>query len=252
LARYFIRCAYIGTAYNGWQIQPHVGTKTIQGIIQDALSLLTRERTEIVGCGRTDAGVHAQDYVAHFDCESSIDLDLIHYKINKILPLDISVQEIVPVSAQAHARFDATSRSYKYKIHIIKDPFANQSFYYRYAESISLDALNTAATLLTHYSEFLPFCKTNGDNKSFTCHIKEAHWMQDGPYFVFDITADRFLRGMIRLVVGMCLNVARGRLLIDDVKHALDHQIRLKEDWSVDAHGLVLRDIIYPYPLWRD
>jgi tRNA pseudouridine38-40 synthase len=207
---------------------------------------------DIVGCGRTDAGVHAKDYVAHFDFEGQIDTDLFEYKLNRIVPEDICIHEIASVATSAHARFDAISRSYQYKLHIRKDPFALHSFHYRYAEEIDIESLNLASSLLYEHNDFFPFCKANSDNKTNICSITRAHWTQDGHSFTFDISADRFLRGMIRLIVGMCLNVSRNRLTIGEVSEALANQTRLKEDWSVPAHGLVLLDIVYPYPIWRN
>ncbi|MFZ1749444.1 MAG: tRNA pseudouridine(38-40) synthase TruA [Saprospiraceae bacterium] len=246
MARYFIHLSYVGTAYNGWQNQPHVGTKTVQSTIESALSLFLGQEMNIVGCGRTDTGVHAQGYYAHIDIESVVDIPHLIYRANKILPMDIAIHDILLVKDNAHTRFDAVSRSYQYHLHTSKWPFAAQSFYYTY-DRPDIDLLNQAAAVLMQYEDFTTFCKLHTDVKTMICRVTESQWSKQGDHYIYRITSDRFLRGMIRLIVGMCLNVARGKLSIDDVHHAMKDQKRLPYDWSVPAEGLCLCDIRYPY-----
>ncbi len=246
MSRYFIKLSYCGTAYNGWQSQPHKGTKTVQDAIEKALGTYLRQTIDITGCGRTDTGVHAKDYYAHFDSETVGDIDTLIYRVNKILPNDIAIHDIIKVHDAAHARFDASSRSYQYHLHTSKSPFADRSYYYFYDQP-NVEILNDAASILLEYTDFTTFCKVNSDVHTMNCDIKECYWEQHGEHFTFHITADRFLRGMIRLIVGMCLQVSRGKLTIDEVRKALEEKRRIGQDWSVPAIGLVLCDIKYPY-----
>lgn len=245
MARYFIRLSYHGAAYNGWQIQPHIGTITVQGTIEKALKTLLQCEMSLTGCGRTDTGVHAKDYYAHFD-GNIMDVELLKYKMNRILPDDIAIHDIISVHDDAHARFDAISRAYEYALHIRKSPFQHESFYYNYL-SLDLTKLNEAAAILLEYQDFASFCKSKSDVQTTLCKIKESYWRRDGDNFVYRITADRFLRGMIRLVVGMCLNVARDAITIQEVKGALESKRKLDMNWSVPPDGLMLCDIRYPY-----
>jgi tRNA pseudouridine38-40 synthase len=244
LNRYFIRLSYCGTKYNGWQVQPHKGTATVQGTLENAMTLYLRTPISLVGCGRTDTGVHARDYIAHFEILDVPDLKSAVYRINKILPADIAVHDIFEVDLQAHARFDAISRSYHYDLHTEKSPFHPYSFYYVY-EKPDLALLNEAAAIILQYSEFDTFCKMHSDVKTTKCRIEESFWIQDGAHYRYRITADRFLRGMIRLIVGMCLQVARGKVSLKEVHIALATKQKLDQDWSVPAEGLMLCDIKY-------
>jgi tRNA pseudouridine38-40 synthase len=246
LARYFIKISYCGTAYNGWQSQPHRSTKTVQETLEQALFTYLREEVQLTGCGRTDTGVHAKDYYAHFDINVLDDISTIKYRVNKILPHDIAIHDIIPVENHAHARFDAMSRSYQYHLHTSKSPFADRSFYYIY-ETPKLEVLNQAAGILVKYRDFTTFCKVNSDVHTMDCVITESFWEQHGDQFIYTITANRFLRGMIRLIVGMCLEVARGKVTLLEVEEALEQKRRLQQDWSVPAIGLTLFDIKYPY-----
>lgn len=236
--------SYCGTKYNGWQVQPHKGTATVQGTLENAMTLYLRSPISLVGCGRTDTGVHAKDYIAHFDLNDLQDLPSAVYRINKILPQDIAVHEIFKVDDDAHARFDAKSRSYQYDLHTEKSPFHPNSFYYVY-ERPDIALLNEAAAIILQYSEFDTFCKMHSDVKTTKCRIDESFWIQDGAYYRYRITADRFLRGMIRLIVGMCLQVARGKINLAEVHYALANKQKLALVWSVPADGLMLCDIKY-------
>ena len=200
----------------------------------------------IVGCGRTDTGVHAQGYYAHIDIGSEVDIQQLIYRLNKILPMDIAIHDMIPLKDDAHARFDAMSRSYQYHLHTEKWPFAAQSFYYTY-DRPDINVLNQAAAVLLEYEDFTSFCKLRTDVKTMICHVTESQWSKQGDHYIYRITSDRFLRGLIRLIVGRCLNVARGKLSLEDVRYAMDHQKRLHYDWSVPAEGLCLCDIRYPY-----
>jgi tRNA pseudouridine38-40 synthase len=193
--------------------------------------------------------VHAQDYIAHFDTSLFIEDGQLKFKLNRFLPNDIVIHKLWEVNPENHARFDAISRSYKYKLHISKDPFAFHSFYYNYAVP-KLVTLNEVANLFTRYTDFTAFCKTNSGNSSNICKITECYWTQNGDHFIFNITANRFLRGMIRLLIGASLNVDRGTISIQDVEIALSKGSRLSKDWSVPGHGLTLYGIKYPYEVF--
>lgn len=244
LARYFIRLSYDGTRYNGWQSQPFDNTITLQTTIEEAMTTLLRSEISIVGCGRTDTGVHAKNYVAHFDFEDIEDTDTLVYRLNKMLPSDIAIHDVFRVKDGAHARFDALSRTYNYRLHTRKSPFKTFSFFYFYGIP-DLDILNSAASIILEYEEFYTFAKSHSDVTNYRCAIKECQWKREGNDFVFTITSDRFLRGMVRLITGMCLLVARGKLSLDEVRRALDAQTRLTQSWSVPATGLMMTEIVY-------
>ncbi|MCF8237466.1 MAG: tRNA pseudouridine(38-40) synthase TruA [Saprospiraceae bacterium] len=245
--RYFLQLSYNGAAYSGWQSQPN-GTG-IQAVIQDQLHTLFRQPVEIVGCGRTDAGVHATGFFAHFDWPEAFP-EHFHVRLNKLLPPDIAVQGIHPVHVDAHARFDARQRRYRYQLHLDKDPLTGgQSWFYPYGHQPDIHKLNEAAQLLLNYGEFAPFCKSGTDAMTRKCQVSESFWVVDrsGNKLTYWITSDRFLRGMIRLIVGMCLRVSEGKLDVKDVKKALDDQSLLEGSWSVPADGLTLHEVKYPY-----
>lgn len=246
MARFFIRLSYCGTAYNGWQNQPHAGTITIQSVIEKALNTFLRQKIDITGCGRTDKGVHAKDYYAHFDIDSLDEIPTLIFRLNKLLPQDIAIHEIMNVADDAHARFDAISRSYEYHLHIEKSPFDIHSFYYTY-DTPNIEILNEVAKIMLDHVDFTTFCKFHTDVKTMNCRITESRWEQNDNHYIYRVTADRFLRGMIRLIVGACLQVSRGKLTIEDVKIALSEKRRTGQDWSVPASGLFLCDIRYPY-----
>mgnify|MGYP002400442411 FL=1 len=246
MARYFIRLSYCGTAYNGWQNQPHAGTTTIQSVIENALFTFLRQKVDITGCGRTDKGVHARDYIAHFDIAPLDEIPTLIFRLNKLLPIDIAVHDIIQVTEDAHARFDATSRSYEYHLHTEKSPFDIHSFYYTY-DTPNIEILNEVAELMLDHVDFTTFCKFHTDVKTMNCHITESRWEKIGNQYIYRIKADRFLRGMIRLIVGVCLQVSRGKLTIEEVKTAMSEKRRTGQDWSVPAEGLFLCDIKYQY-----
>ncbi len=247
MMRYFLQLSYNGANYSGWQSQPN--GMGIQEVIEDKLQTLLREHVEILGCGRTDAGVHATGFYAHFDWPEALP-DHFLMRLNKLLPKEIAIQGILPVHPEAHARFDARQRRYKYQIQLTKDPLAGaQTWFYPYGHKLDLVIMNDAAKLLLQYGEFAPFCKSGTDAMTRKCHLKESFWVRDrsGTKLTYWVTSDRFLRGMIRLIVGMCLKVSEGKMTLNDVKRAMDDQSQLEGSWSVPADGLTLCEVKYPY-----
>ncbi|MEM6317651.1 MAG: tRNA pseudouridine(38-40) synthase TruA [Bacteroidota bacterium] len=245
--RYFLELAYKGTHYFGWQIQPK--DITVQGVLEQTFSTILRTPIAITGCGRTDTGVHASQYFAHFDFTGDLPQNFL-YRINKFLPKDIAIRRIFPVAADAHARFDAYLRSYEYHIALEKNPFSLETAYYLpYAKKMEMAQLQAAASLLLEYDAFFPFCKTKSDAKTMLCDVQRVEWVfhESTGKLVFHISANRFLRGMVRLIVGMCLNVGSGKLSLAEVRTALEEQKRLPKDASVVATGLFLTEIRYSF-----
>ena len=245
--RYFAEIAYNGANYNGWQVQPNA--PSVQATIEDALSTILNTPTQIVGCGRTDTGVHAKNYYAHFDFEGAFPLAFLN-RVNKYLPKDIVIYDFKSVANDAHARFDAYARSYEYHIVTSKNPFEIKTSWDFYAaKTLDIVQLQAAAALLLQYNAFAPFCKTHSDAKTMICEVTQSKWEIKDDRLIFHITANRFLRGMVRLIVGMCINVSLGKLTLEQVKQALDTQSKLPKSYSVPPNGLFLTNIKYPYPL---
>ncbi|MBR5391573.1 MAG: tRNA pseudouridine(38-40) synthase TruA [Prevotella sp.] len=244
MKRYFVYFGYDGTAYHGWQIQPN--GNSVQAELQRCLSTLLREEITVTGAGRTDAGVHARKMTAHFDTEQIIDGKQLAYKLNRILPNDIAVMEVKEVPSDLHARFSAIARTYHYYIHTQKDPFLrNSSCELHYA--LDFDKMNEAAVKLLTYSDFGAFCKSHADVKTTLCQVTVARWVQQSPYsWYFEITANRFLRNMVRAVVGTLIDVGRGRLSIDDFCRIIEGKKRTDAGESMPAHALFLEDVSYP------
>lgn len=244
--RYFLTLSYCGTRYAGWQVQPNA--PSVQATLEAAMSTLLREKIEVTGCGRTDAGVHARFYVAHFDAETALPASFLN-RLNSLLPNDIAVQAVRAVSPDAHARFDAFERSYAYYVSLSKDPFATETaWFYPMHERLDFAKMQEVAALLPRYSAFFPFCKSDSGLDHYACAMKTAFWEQrpEVQQWVFHITANRFLRGMVRLIVGACVQAGRGQLQVEDVKKALDKQQALPKSLSVPPHGLFLTDVKYP------
>jgi len=243
--RYFIYLAYEGTNYHGWQVQPN--GVSVQECLQKALSTLLRVETEVVGAGRTDAGVHAKLMVAHFDSEKEdLNLALLTDKLNRLLPPDISVYRVCKVHPEAHARFDALSRTYKYYITSVKSPF-NRHLKWRMHGSLNYELMNEAAKILFEYTDFTSFSKLHTDVKTNNCKIMQAEWIQeDETTWVFTIKADRFLRNMVRAVVGTLVEVGRGKISIEEFRKVIEQKDRCKAGASVPGHALFLVDIEYP------
>ena len=243
--RYFLHISYDGTNYHGWQRQ--LNGHSVQEEIESALrKLLRQERVVSVGCGRTDAGVHAREFFLHFNAENPIDKpEEIFFKLNLMLPKDIGVYKLWQVNYLAHARFDANERSYEYHIHQKRDPFA-QRFSTFYPWPLDIAKMNEAALLLLRYKDFAAFCKSGGGQKTTLCDVRHAHWAVDGSKLVFHITADRFLRNMVRAIVGTLVDVGRGRISIEQFVSIIESGKRPKAGESVPAQGLHLTRICYP------
>ncbi|MEY8848261.1 tRNA pseudouridine(38-40) synthase TruA [Psychroserpens sp. XS_ASV72] len=240
--RYFIELSYNGKAYHGWQRQPNA--ISVQEVIEDALSKLLGTDISIVGAGRTDAGVHASQMFAHFDCSKRIEDDLV-FKMNSFLPKDIAIHDIIEVQEEAHARFDALSRAYEYKIVKNKAVF---DFDYTYFLGYDLDVeiMNEACKILFEYNDFQCFSKVNTDVKTYHCTIMAAQWVMQKDQLVFTIKADRFLRNMVRAIVGTMINIGQGKITLDDLHNIIKSKDRSEAGYSVPAHGLYLKEIVYP------
>jgi len=242
--RYFLYLAYNGTRYHGWQVQPN--GVTVQERIEEALTLLLRRETPIVGAGRTDAGVHARLMVAHFDTEDVLqDFQGLVEKLNRVLPSDISVYKIVPVRADAHSRFDALSRTYRYYLVDRKDPFFGM-YAWRYHGNLDFEKMNEAASCLFRYTDFTSFSKLHTDVKTNNCRIMKACWKKENDLWVFEIKADRFLRNMVRAIVGTLYDVGRGRLSVGDFCRVIEDKNRCKAGTSAPGNALFLVNIEYP------
>ncbi len=242
--RYFIKLAYNGTNYHGWQSQPNASS--VQETLEKALSLLLKSKIEIVGAGRTDAGVHAKEMYAHFDYPEPLDPAFWITKLNSYLPKDIVIYAILPVADEAHARFDASSRTYQYHINTFKDAFSfEQSWYHHYP--LDLTKMNEATHILMEYTDFECFSKANTDVFTYNCKITQAFWQQNGNQVVFTITADRFLRNMVRAIVGTMINIGQGKIEVAQLRKIIESKNRNEAGFSVPAHGLYLTHIVYPY-----
>lgn len=246
--RYFIYLGYNGKNYCGWQIQPN--GITVQQTIEEALATLLRKPAPITGAGRTDTGVHARLMVAHFDWDEPLDTSFLSEKLNRLLPKDIAIYKVVSVRPDAHARFDATSRTYNYYITVRKDPFNFEQVYRMYG-SVDIEAMNKACRVLYDYIDFTSFSKLHTDVKTNNCKITHAGWKQEGDVWVFTITADRFLRNMVRAIVGTLLEVGKGKLSIEDFKEIIEAKDRGRAGTSVPGHALFLTDITYPDELFK-
>ena len=281
--RYFIELSYDGTAYHGWQIQPNGAS--VQETLQKALSMLLRQDVQVTGAGRTDAGVHAAMMVAHFDVEGQaplpappvggraaspvascsqedkesspprgelerglergLDLDNLVYRLNGVLPHDIAVHKIYPVADDLHARFSARARTYYYYVHTRKSPFLRDRSW-RLVRTPDFEAMNCAAATLLEYEDFTSFSKVNTDTKTNICHVTSARWVQLSDYeWRFEITADRFLRNMVRAIVGTLMEVGRGSLSVDGFRQVIEQKNRSAAGDSVPARGLFLQNVEY-------
>lgn len=243
--RYFIVFSYFGKSYHGWQNQPNA--ITVQEVLEEAMSKLLREKIALVGAGRTDAGVHAKQMYAHFDFDGEVDSDVLVYRLNAFLPEDIAVSKLFPVETNAHARFDAIERTYEYWIVQQKAPFYMHTAHY-VKHPLDVNAMNQAAKLLLDHDDFECFSKSNTDVHTYLCDVKKAEWAVECDKLVFTITADRFLRNMVRAVVGTLLDVGIGKTGLGHVNEVLKGKDRSKAGASVPAKGLYLTKIIYPEP----
>ncbi|MCD8288063.1 MAG: tRNA pseudouridine(38-40) synthase TruA [Porphyromonadaceae bacterium] len=247
--RYFLYLAYDGSAYHGWQRQPN--GLSVQQCLEEALSLLLRRETAVTGAGRTDTGVHARLMVAHFDTSVPLtNLEAWRHHLNCILPPDIAISCIRPVTSEAHSRFDALSRTYRYYISYAKNPFAGRYRWYLSGQRLDVAAMNEAAALLRRHDDFTSFSKTHTDVKNFRCRITCARWEERGDELVFTITADRFLRNMVRAIVGTLVDIGRGKLPVTDFLPILEARDRRCAGVSAPACALFLTDITYPETLF--
>ena len=240
--RYFLELSYNGKAYHGWQNQPNA--ISVQEVIEKGLSTLLREAIAIVGAGRTDAGVHAKQMFAHFDTEQNIEENL-KFKLNSFLPKDIAIHDIFMVTPDSHARFDALSRTYLYRISLEKDVF-NYDYAYNFKVDLDLGKMNEASKILFDYIDFECFSKSNTDVNTFNCKIKEAVWTQHENELHFVIKADRFLRNMVRAIVGTMINIGMGKIEVKDLHDIIKSKNRSEAGFSVPAHALYLTKIEYP------
>lgn len=243
--RYFIELAYNGKNYNGWQIQENA--PSVQAALNKAISIALQEKVNIVGCGRTDTGVHAQQFYAHFDLENSpleIDYNKLKNKLNGILPWDISIYNIFQVKTDLHARFSAIKRSYVYKISKRKDPFEHDFTYY-HPHQLNKEKMNEAAILLLSYSDFTSFSKLHTQVKTNNCKIESAEWFEEDHLLIFKISADRFLRNMVRAIVGTLIDIGREKISIQEFKTIIESKNRSNAGYSVPAKGLYLTEVIY-------
>ena len=241
--RYFVWFSYDGTRYHGWQNQPN--GITVQSELERCLSMLMREEVSVTGAGRTDAGVHARKMAAHLDTEQTLDTELLAKKLNGMLPYDISVDRIEPVSSDLHARFSARARTYHYYIHTRKNPFL-QRYSLEIHYQLDFDRMNEGGRVLMEYDDFGAFCKAGSDVKTTICHVTHAQWHQTGPdSWYFEITANRFLRNMVRAVVGTLIEVGRGRMTIDELRQVIEGKQRTQAGESMPAKALVLENVVY-------
>ena len=242
--RYFLELAYNGTNYHGWQYQPNASS--VQETLNKALSTILKTTIDIVGAGRTDTGVHAKQMFAHFDCDTKIDVPQLVHKLNSFLPKDIAVFNIHKVLDDAHARFDAKKRTYEYHIHHQKDVFENNGSW-QYQNELNIEKMNHACKVLFEYTNFECFSKVNTDVNTFNCEIYEAHWQQNDNQLIFTISADRFLRNMVRAIVGTMINIGLEKITLADFKKIIESKDRNQAGFSVPAHGLYLTKIEYEY-----
>jgi len=244
--RYFIHFSFFGKNYHGWQKQPNA--ISVQEKLIQTLSLLLKSEIEIVAAGRTDAGVHAKEMYAHFDsdCDLSEKIPVLVKKLNSFLPSDINVFNIFEVPDNAHARFDATKRTYKYYIHQEKDAFKNDFSWFFY-KNLDITAMNLASQMLLRHTDFQCFSKSKTDVFTYDCKIYNAFWKQKDKNLVFTISADRFLRNMVRAIVGTLLKIGTHKISIQQFEEIIKSKDRKKAGFSVPAHGLYLTKIHYPY-----
>jgi tRNA pseudouridine38-40 synthase len=245
--RYFLDISYKGTHYSGWQVQGNA--ITVQGEINKALSVLLKSDMETMGSGRTDAGVHAHQQIAHFDTEPIKQPDKLVYKLNALLPKDIAINQLIPVREDAHARFDADSRSYQYFIHTRKDPFSENASYL-FTADLDLNSINEAVELLKSWKDFEAFSKVHTEVNHFNCDIFEAHWEPSASGYVFYIRANRFLRGMVRTIVGTLLDVGTHKTSVQSLEEILKSKNREEAGRSVSADGLYLHAVTYPKDIY--
>ncbi len=248
MPRYFIQLSFKGTHYHGWQIQKNA--PSVQAEIQKCLSIILQKEIEIVGAGRTDAGVHAKMMIAHFENDENLDVHQIQFKLNNLLPQNIAIQNIAEVESDLHARFSAISRSYEYHIHQQKNPFKeNRSYYFNLP--LDLDKMNEAAEVLLDFKDFSAFSKSKTQTFTNDCTITEAYWINTGEELIFNITANRFLRNMVRAIVGTLIEVGLNKINLQDLKEIIASKNRSNAGTSAPACGLYLNQVKYPIEVFK-
>ena len=241
MLRYFLEVSYRGTNYSGFQIQQNANS--IQSEIENALQILQKQKITLTGSSRTDAGVHALQNFFHFDLDGEIHVHFV-YKMNAILPEDIVIQKLIPVKQNAHCRFDAISREYKYFVYRHKDPFLkDRAFYFPY--KLNVELMQEAAAIIKHYTDFTAFSKRNTQVKTFNCCILESKWEWEDECLVFYVKADRFLRGMVRALVATILKIGRGKMTITEFKNVIEEGDRSKASFAAPSQGLFLVSVNY-------
>lgn len=243
--RYFIHLSYNGTRFHGWQRQPN--GISIQQTLEEALGMMLRGQVSLTGAGRTDTGVHASDFYAHFDHSSSFTEEILEklvFKLNAYLNQDIGIRSIFSVKPDLHARFSAISRTYQYRLTRVKNPF-NQEFAQRIFGPINVDLMNRGAVILMNYADFTSFSKVDTDTKTNLCNITAAHWTTEGDELVFTITANRFLRNMVRAITGTLLMLGRGKITLEEFIRIIESKNRSSAGDSVPAKGLILTRVEY-------
>ncbi len=246
MKRYFIQLSYNGTAYHGWQVQENTYL-TVQQVVNEMLSKLLNEAVTVMGCGRTDAGVHASEYFAHFDTS----VDLLEdeawwiFKFNNALPKDIAIQKILKVKENANARFEAVARTYEYHINRTKDPFRIDSSCFIYGD-LNVAEMNKAAKVLFDYKDFSSFAKSNTQTGTNLCSLFKAEWREENDLLIFTISANRFLRNMVRAIVGTMLEIGKGKITIEKFIEIIESKDRSRASFSAHACGLYLTKIEYP------
>ena len=238
---------YNGSNYHGWQVQPN--SITVQEQLEKAISTVLNKEIGVMGAGRTDTGVHAKQFFAHFDYDYNLTDGNIVYRLNSFLPEDICVKSICEVKADAHCRFDATSRTYEYIIYNSKNPFFVDNAYFL-NKTLNIEEMNKAANCLFDFIDFTSFSKLHTQTKTNNCNIKKAVWEQKGDTLVFTIQADRFLRNMVRAIVGTLINVGLGKISINDFINIIRSKDRAMAGTSVPAHALYLTKVCYPNTIW--
>lgn len=247
--RYFLEIAYNGKNYFGWQRQPE--QISVQQVLEESLSTLLRKEIKITGAGRTDAGVHAKQLFAHFDFDEIQNINELVFRMNSFLPKDISIKNIFLMSEDAHARFDATEREYEYVISLQKDPFL-LDFAFQVKKTPNVNLMNEAADLLLHHRDFQCFSRSKTDVKTYNCTIVKANWETRNNTLIFTIVADRFLRNMVRAIVGTLLDVGYGKTSLQDFKTILKSKSREDAGASAPAKGLYLTKVVYPKVIFKE
>ncbi len=245
MPRYFVELAYKGSAFHGWQVQNNA--PSVQEELNKAMAILCREPVETLGCGRTDTGVHASQFYAHFDVPEKLeDPDVFTFRLNAILPRDIVIFQTIPVADDAHARFDATLRSYSYYISRVKSPFL-QDLSWLWTQDVNMELMNKAAALMITHEDYGCFNKSGGQQFTTKCTISDAKWIIEGDLLRFTVSANRFLRGMVRAIVGTLLEVGQGKRTIENFELLLKSENRTLAGQAVPAHALFLEEVNYPY-----